>query len=168
MRNFCPCIALNRLIIDGWWPAQELNPCDAPARCLHSSSQPRLLILSVNEKHTKKQFGFRAFSNWTPRLWNALPQTLRPRLRGVPPWQPIANTWKLTKSHSAKELTAILFCFKIHVWSIYFFFFFFLLFVVIFLPLHPWCILLIFTWFLRQQDWLELCLQTCTFTTVQG
>ena len=44
---------------------------------LHLSSQPRLRIPSATEKHTKKQPGFRAFSNSGPNLWNALPQILK-------------------------------------------------------------------------------------------
>ena len=34
-------------------------------------------IPSVDKRHMKKQFIFRAFSNSAPRLWNAAPQTLR-------------------------------------------------------------------------------------------
>ena len=53
---------------------QKLIPRYIPARFLRSSSQPRLRIPSATEKHTKKQLGFRAFSNSAPALWNALPQ----------------------------------------------------------------------------------------------
>ena len=42
-----------------------------------NTSQTRLRIPSATEKHTKKQLGFRAFSNSAPKLWNALPRTIR-------------------------------------------------------------------------------------------
>ena len=44
---------------------------------LWSSSQSRLCIPEVDENHTKKYSGFRAFSNSAPRLLNALLQALR-------------------------------------------------------------------------------------------
>ena len=50
---------------------QELIPRYTPARSLRSSSQPLLRIPSADEKHTKKHFGFRAFSNSAPKLWNS-------------------------------------------------------------------------------------------------
>ena len=50
---------------------------DIPARSLRSSSQPLRRISGATEKHNEKQFGFRAFSNSAPKLWNALPQTIR-------------------------------------------------------------------------------------------
>ena len=56
---------------------QELIPRYVHARPLLSSSQPRLVIPSAAEKHTNKQFGFRAFSNSASKLWNALPQRVR-------------------------------------------------------------------------------------------
>ena len=56
---------------------QELIPRYVHERPLLSSSQPRLLIPSAAEKHSKKQFGFQAFSNSASKLWNALPQTVR-------------------------------------------------------------------------------------------
>ena len=49
---------------------------EAP-RSHRSSSQSRLRIPSVDENRTKKQYGFRAFSNSGPWLWNALSQALR-------------------------------------------------------------------------------------------
>ena len=48
-----------------------------PARPLSSSPKPHLPIPSMDERHMKKQFGFWAFSNSVPRLWNSFLQTLR-------------------------------------------------------------------------------------------
>ena len=56
---------------------QELIPGQVHERPLLSSSQPRLLIPSGAEKHTKNQFGFQAFSNSASKFWNAQPQTVR-------------------------------------------------------------------------------------------
>ena len=44
-------------------------------RYVPSSSQPRLRIPSAAVKH--EQFSFRAFSSSGPKLWNALPQTIK-------------------------------------------------------------------------------------------
>ena len=55
----------------------ELVPNYAPARSLRSSSQSRMRIPSASDHHQKKHFGFRAFSNAAPSLWNSIPLTLR-------------------------------------------------------------------------------------------
>ena len=56
---------------------QELVLQYIPAQSLYLSSQPHLWIPSATEKHTQKLLGFRAFSDSAPKLWNALPQTVR-------------------------------------------------------------------------------------------
>ena len=47
-------------------------PFYEPPHSLLSSAQFCLHILSMDENHTKQQFGFRAFSNSAPRLWHVL------------------------------------------------------------------------------------------------
>ena len=50
-----------------------IYPCTIPS--LVSSTTPT--DSKCYWKHTQKQLGFRAFSNSTPNLWNALPHTIR-------------------------------------------------------------------------------------------
>ena len=57
-----------------FWLNLNYNPCQI--KCSSSSSQSRLRIESVDEGHMKIQFGFRAFSDSAPRLWNALRPTI--------------------------------------------------------------------------------------------
>ena len=75
---------------------QELIPRYVPAWPLHSSLQPHLQIPSAAEKNTQKKFGFRAFSNSAPKLWNALPQTIREE-------DPLAAFCRSQKTHLFSE-----------------------------------------------------------------
>ena len=50
-----------------------IYPCTIPSLVISTTPTDT----SATEKHTKKQLGFRAFSNSDPKLWNALPQTIR-------------------------------------------------------------------------------------------
>ena len=98
-----------------WLHLQELIPRHEPPLCLRSSSQRRLRIPSVDENHTKRQFGFSGLSPTLP------PDSGMPSLRR---WENLSllrlftGNSRLTCFKPVFAPSSISLCFSVFVFSV--------------------------------------------------